>query len=169
MAELTSRCIYHQVEGVGGSRGLFPSIAGGIMPTAMPGPHNVMVGSHSRFGAGVADRVRGAQEAADIGRMSKSPCVRAVAESLAASVECWSREDALEAISQERQPLLRRFLGESALPSGQDREGQGAVAFLDTLQRELPAVVSQVMAGVAEGRVGLAEAEADISLAMNAL
>ena len=169
LAELTSRCIYRQVEGVGGSRGLFPSIAGGILPTAMPGPHNVMVGSHSRFGAGVADRVRGAQEAADIGRMSRSPCLRAVAESLAASVECWSREDALEAISQERQPLLRRFLGESALPSGQDREGQGAVAFLDTLQRELPAVVSQVMAGVAEGRAGLAEAEADISLAMNAL
>ena len=169
LAELTSRCIYHQVEGVGGSRGLFPSIAGGILPTAMPGAHNAMVGSHSRFGGGVADTVRGAQEAADIGRMSKSPCLRAVAESLAVSTECWSREDALEAISQERQPLLRRFLGESALPSGQDREGQGAVAFLDTLQRELPAVVSQVMAGVAEGRVGLAEAEADISLAMNAL
>ena len=81
--------------------------------------------------------------------------VRLLSEVLSSSLSV-STAEASSALAESRQPLLRRFLAEGTMPSGDDRGGQIADKFLQTLEVQLPPVLT-LLASLGAGDVAASE------------
>ena len=95
------------------------------------------------------------------GRAGSRQCIRILSEAVAAKLSV-PVADAAAALSESRQPLLRRFLAEGLLPAGDDRGGSVAESFLKTLEEQLPPVLSHLAASSGGG--GAAEEEVKLVL-----